>query len=190
MPDCAKIASIPMAAMTEAQCNQMVNSQRVYQSAAADPTAQRDGDEQMTCEQISAELHQQTYTKPDAAHLAEFKASTQQEQAINAKQQAEGNAVIARQTAEVHAASAVDTATEVATMGLVRGRAGQAVEAKQAAENEAMRKRMAAERHPTDERMTASMTTMVGDVTQQLSANPRLARLMQLANDKHCKGIH
>jgi hypothetical protein len=38
--------------------------------------------------------------------------------------------------------------------------------------------------------MTASMTTMVGDVTQQLSANPRLARLMQLANDKHCKGIH
>ena len=28
---------------------------------------------------------------------------------------------------------------------------------------------------------------MIGDVTKQLSANPRLARLFQLANQKRCK---
>ena len=40
-------------------CNQMVNAQRAYQGAAADPAANRAGDEQLTCDQIFEELHQQ-----------------------------------------------------------------------------------------------------------------------------------
>ena len=188
MPDCAKVGSISTAAMTEAQCNQMVNAQRAYQAAAADPAANRAGDEQMTCEQIFDELHQQSYTKLDAGHVTDLKAATEQEQAMNAKQQEEEKVIVAKQTAEYRAAGAADTATELATMGLVRGRATDAVNAKKTVEDAENNKRMLAERHPTDQHVMGAMTTVGVDLGQQLTANPRLARLMQLANDKHCKG--
>ena len=46
----------------------------------------------------------------------------------------------------------------------------------------------AKENDPKMQRATASVAAFTPQMSQQLLDNPRLARLMQLANDKKCKG--
>ena len=97
------------------------------------------------------------------------------------KQQAENQAA-------VNAASAADTATELATGGLVRGRALDAVEKTIDARNRANNERAIKEDLPTTQKMIGQTADLGADFGQQLQSNPRLARLIQLADTKHCKG--
>jgi len=58
---------------------------------------------------------------------------------------------------------------------------------KKAAERQAQKDRMEAESKPKAERQFTASANMMTDMSKQLSDNPRLARLMELANQKSCK---
>jgi hypothetical protein len=186
--DCAKLASVPNAPMSVEACEKLQGTQQAYNQAASDPSAQRPGDEQMTCAQITAELKQQQYAPQDKTKVAALDATTKEEQkiikkeeAILAKRQAEAQAAVA-------AATAADTATELATAGLVSGHALNAVEKTLDAKDKAEKERVIREDLPTYQRMNSQTADLGSDFGQQLQANPRLGRLIQLADSKHCKG--
>lgn len=186
--DCAKLASMPNAPMTAEACEKFQGAQQAYNQAASDPSAQRPGDDQMTCSQITAELKQQQYAAQDKTKVAELTATTKEEQKIIKKEEA----ILAKRQAEaqtaVAAATVADTATEVATAGLVQGRALNAVEKTLDAKDKAEKERVIREDLPTYQKMNSQTADLGSDFGQQLQANPRLGRLIQLADSKHCKG--
>jgi hypothetical protein len=186
--DCEKLASMPMAPMSLESCKQMMAAQQAYQAGADDPSAMHPGDEQMTCEQISAELAQQQYQAPDRAKVAEAQAATTAYRGKVADVQAEAAVTAARQQAELDAALAADRATTLATGGVVQGRAASKVQQEQMRQNQARNQELQKEMTPMGRRMVDATGNLSGDMGQQLSANPRLARLMKLATDKKCKG--
>jgi hypothetical protein len=186
--DCAKLASVPNAPMSVDACEKLQGTQQAYHQAASDPSAQRPGDEQMSCTQITAELKQQQYTVQDKTKVAGLGATVTEQQQIIHKEEA----ILAKRQAEaqtaVAAATAADTATEVATGGLVRGRALDAVEKTLDAKDKVEKERVMREDLPTTQKMISQTADLGADFGQQLQANPRLARLMQLADSKRCKG--
>jgi hypothetical protein len=194
--DCAQLTSMPAGifAMSPGQvmsvedCQKMQSAQQAYKQAASDPAAARPGDDQMTCAQITAELKQQQYTTPDKSKVAAAQATAGQQQALVQREYANMVKQQAKDQAAVEAASAADTATELATGGLVRGRALQAVEKEQTAEHDANNQRVLKEAQPIEKQQVGQMAGFSSDFAQQLQSNPRLARLMQLADTKHCKG--
>ncbi len=182
--DCNTISS--GAGVSVADCQRMQAAQQAYVQAAA--AGARPGDESMTCEQIAAELHQQQFAAPDknkvaaaTATVAQERVNLQHAEAVAAKTQAEDQAVM-------DAASTADTATELASGGLLRGHsldaAGKAVTEHDAAVSAQLKKEMA----PTQGAMLSQVAGFGADAAAQTQSNPRLARLMQLANSKRCKG--
>ena len=194
--DCAQLTSMsaghfamaPGQVMSTEDCQKMQSAQQTYTQAGSDPSAMRPGDEQMTCAQITAELKQQQYTPPDKSKVAAAQATAAQQQALIQREEANMLKQQAKDQAAVEAASAADTATELATGGLVRGRALQAVEKEQTAEHDANNQRVLKEAQPIEKQQVGQMAGFSSDFAQQLQSNPRLARLMQLADTKHCKG--
>jgi hypothetical protein len=186
--DCAKLASMPNAPMSLEACEKLQGAQQAYNQSASDPSAQRPGDEQMSCTQITAELKQQQYTAQDKTKVAELDATTREEQKIIKKEEA----ILAKRQAEaqtaIAAATAADTATELATGGLVSGHALRAVEKTLDAQDKAEKERVIREDLPAYKKMNSATADLGADFGQQLQANPRLGRLMQLADAKHCKG--
>jgi hypothetical protein len=186
--DCAKLAGMPNAPMSVEACEKLQGTQQAYNQAASDPSAQRPGDEQMSCTQITAELKQQQYTAQDKTKVAELDATTKEQQKIIKKEEA----ILAKRQAEaqtaVAAATAADTATELATGGLVSGHALNAVEKTLDAQDKVEKERVMREDLPTTQKMISQTAGLGADFGQQLQANPRLARLIQLADAKHCKG--
>ena len=194
--DCAQLTSMPAGifamapgqVMSAEDCQKMQSAQQAYQQAASDPSAARPGDDQMTCAQITAELKQQQYTTPDKSKVAAAQATAGQQQALVQREYQNMLKQQAKDQAGVEAASAADTATELATGGLVRGRALQAVEKEQTAEHDANNQRVLKEAQPIEKQQVGQMAGFSSDFAQQLQSNPRLARLMQLADSKRCKG--
>jgi hypothetical protein len=186
--DCTQIASIADAHVSMEACQKMMATQKAYDTALADPSASRPGDEHMNCDQIIAEMKQQQITAPDKAQVASAQAAVADEQAMIAKHQKEAAVQQAKDQALVDAASATDRATEMATMGVVRGRALEAAEKTVDAQDKAMNRRMLDESKPTDTKMLNTTADLASGVGTQLTANPRLARLTQLANTHHCHG--
>lgn len=187
-PDCAQIAAMPDAHVSLEACQKMMASQQAYNGALTDPSAARPGDEQLSCEQIMAEMKQQQISAPDKAQVAEAQSAAKDEQAMLAKHQKEAAVQQAKDQARDNAASAADRATEMATMGMVSGHALAAAEKVNDAEDKAMNRRMLDEAKPTDTRMLNSTADLATGAASQLSANPRLARLVQLANTHRCRG--
>jgi len=186
--DCDHLPSSAAAVFSADSCRKMMAAQQAYQSAASDPGAARPGDEQMSCQQIAAELKTQSYVVPDQKTVAEGKAAASQEQAMLASQEAKVTETVVAQSAAVAAAGAADTATEVATAGVVHPNTASHLQQTFERQNKAMSDQMAAERRPTEQRMTTMTADLASSAGDQLTANPRLARLVQLANAKHCKG--
>jgi hypothetical protein len=186
--DCAKLASMPNAPMSLEACEKLQGTQQAYNQAASDPSAQRPGDEQMTCSQITAELKQQQYAVQDKTKVAALDATTKEQQKIIKKEEA----ILAKRQAEAQAAvataTAADTATELATGGLVSGHALRAVEKTLDAQDKVEKERVMREDLPTTQKMISQTADLGADFGQQLQSNPRLARLIQLADSKHCKG--
>jgi len=186
--DCASIAANPNANMSRESCEKLMGAQQAYQRAAADPSAARAGDDQMTCEQIITELHAQSYTAPDQTRVAQGQALAAQQQSTAKRQIDEVQRTIAVQSAALAAAGATDRATEMATMGVVNPNREGALAETFEKQNKAMNERMVRESKPIAHGLMTSTADFAADAGQQLSANPRLARLVQLANAKHCKG--
>ena len=84
--DCAKLAGMPNAPMSLEACEKLQGTQQAYNRAASDPSAQRPGDDQMSCAQITAELKQQQYTAQDKTKVAELTTTTKEEQKIIKKE--------------------------------------------------------------------------------------------------------
>ncbi len=185
--DCAKIAAMPHSGMSLETCQQMLAAKQAYDAGAADPAAQHPGDAQMSCEQIAAEMRAQPWQAPDQAKVAEGQAAAKGFQGKMKEQQAEVAAVAARENAELAAARVADLKVQVATAGVVQGQVTKRVAEAQQAENKVIGERMAAEREPYQQRLMNSAGSVIGDAAQQLNANPRLARLMELSREKKCR---
>jgi hypothetical protein len=96
--------------------------------------------------------------------------------------------VMAQEQVKVDAAAAADRATELATGGLVNPNAASAAALAAQARVKVVGERQAAERRPTEQKMIGGVADLGVDAAQQLTSNPRLARLMQLAQSRGCKG--
>ena len=182
--NCDQIAAMPNAGMDRATCEQMNQAATAYRTGANDPAAARPGDEAMTCDDIKAELMQQTYTPPPAEHVASAQAAGRDYMAKSGELQAEANAMAMSSAAE-------NTAASVAAMvNPIAGRAAEAAAAAhQEAEQKALNAKAKAELQPRYHTLMSSTGTLVGDMTPQLQSNPRLARLISLAQEKHCHGM-
>jgi hypothetical protein len=178
--NCEQMAAAAHGSISVEACKQMMGAQAAYVAAANDPTASRPGDDKMNCDQIVAEVKQQQFTAPDKAKLAEAQAASTDMQQTLAKQQKE---VTEKALAENAALLASD-----ASLGGLTGATTRLAE-KFDAENKAMGERMAKESAPKVERTTNATGEIVADMGKQLTENPRLARLMQMASAKKCKGL-
>jgi hypothetical protein len=177
--DCEQMAAISRGTFTVESCTQMLGAQKARDSALADPRASRPGDDKMTCDEIAAEIKQQPIKTADAAKVAEAQAATADFQRTAAKQQAEVNATAAKDAAEELAKT---------PKSLFEPNAVAAAEAKKKeAEQKAKGERMAAEMKPKAEREMTAGANLVGDFGKQLEDNPRLAKLFEMATQKHCQ---
>ena len=181
--DCGMAAANPDAGMDRASCEQMNQAALAYYNAQHDPSAVRPGDEQMSCEDIKAEFMRQPVTAPNAQHVAAAQGATSAYMAETHKLEGEAAAASAALSAQAAAASALSVANPLA------GRAAdqvvnQEIEATQRALNAQAR----AEATPLARNMNSATAAVVGDASSQLQDNPRTARLVALANEKHCRG--
>lgn len=158
-------------------CQQMMGAQQALTTALADPRASKPGDDTMTCEQIVAEIKQQPFTAPDSAKVTEAQEALDDQQKTIAKEKKEAEAMVIKETAE---ASLVSTLVPVNAVAAAEAKR---IEAEQKAANE----RMAKELTPKMERSFNALGSLTEDMGKTLTANPRLAKLFQLANAKRCK---
>lgn len=177
--NCEQMAANSHGTVSVEACNKMMGAQQAYNAALSDPSALRPGDDKMACEQIIAEMKQQQFAAPDSAKVAEAQASTADLQKTIAEQQKEAAERAAAQNAALLATTL--------TGGGITGTTERLAE-KFAEENQAASERAAKETAPKAERTTSAAGTFAADAGQQLTANPRLARLVQLASEKRCKG--
>jgi hypothetical protein len=139
---------------------------------AADEPGAMPGDESMTCEQIAAELA--PYAK-QMAGVFEPLAQTQKEVVARAQ------AHVAEAMPEAMAATAGALATSADKTGMASKVYGQAEAAMQAAQwNRAL-----AEDKPLFDKANRQMNAAVAQAAP-LQSNPRIQRLMQLAQQKNC----
>ena len=181
--NCDMVAANPDAGMDKASCDAMNQAAASYYNSQHDPAASRPGDESMTCAGIKAEFMQQPMVPPSHEHVAAAQAATADVSAETAKLQAQAAAQSAALSAQSMAASALSVANPIA------GRAAdQAVNSEQQAMEAADNAQAHAEALPLERKSNAATAAVVGDVTTQLNDNPRTARLVALASEKHCRG--
>ena len=177
--DCEQMAAASRGSMSVESCKQMMASMQAYQTATADPSASRPGDDKMTCEQIIAEMKQQPITVPDQAKVAEAQQATDAMQKKLAEDQAEVDKIAAQQTAENLASHVADQFLPNSVLA--------AKAAAQQKQQDAAKEKMEKETAPVVERSTAATAGLATDMGQQLTTNPRMAKLVQMASAKHCK---
>jgi hypothetical protein len=176
---CEQIAASSHGSISVEACNKMMGAKQAYDAALSDPSAPRPGDDKLTCEQITAEIKQQQFTAPDSDKVAEAQSATADLQKTLAEQQKEAAERAAAQNAALLATTLTGGGFTGATSRLAE---------KFAQENKAAGERAAKESAPKAERTTSATGALVADAGEQLTANPRLARLIQLASEKRCKG--
>lgn len=185
--DCSALAADPKSPMSADLCRQMTNSARQAEAATKDTRGARPGDDAMSCTDIEREMGTMRGGLSDASR-AEGNAATAQYGAVMGSQMAKIQAEGAAATAATTAAAAADLATQFATGGLVNPHTAAIVQQVAQAHSLAEGERMAQERRPTEQRLLKAVGNNTQEMTQQLQANPRLARLVSLAMAKECKG--
>ena len=177
--DCEKMAKESRGSISVDSCKQMMATMQAYQKATSDPSASRPGDDKMTCDQIVAEIKQQPFTRPDQAKVADAQGATDALMKKTAEDQAAVNALVAKQSAENISTIAVDQFLPNSV---------QAARAKEQQREQAeLNAKIEKETAPLAERSIAATASLASDVGQQVSSNPRLAKLMQMASAKRCK---
>jgi hypothetical protein len=178
---CNQLKAMPNPPMSYDACMQLAASQQAMQAAQNDPAGVRPGDDAMTCDQIKAEFAANGGLKIDKTQMAQSQAATQNFIAKNKQIQGEARAMEARETATNVAAAA-------AAYTPFGGAAAAAAQARQAADTAALNAKAQKELVPTQQQMTSSTAGMMTNVSAQMQANPRQARLMSLAQQKNCRG--
>ena len=173
---CEQMSAASHGSVSVEACKQMMAAQQAYTAAASDPSASRPGDDKMTCEQIAAEMKQQPFTAPDQANVTEAQTALDDLQKQIDKDKAEGTALVIKETAEESLASKLVPVNAVAAADTKRIRA----------EQDTLNQKIAKETQPKVELSFNALGGLTEDVTKQIAANPRLARLYQLSTQKHC----
>jgi hypothetical protein len=181
--NCDAIAANPDSGMDKASCESMNQAASSYYNAQHDPAAARPGDDAMSCDDIKAEFMQQPVTAPSQQHEQAAQAATTDYMAKQSQLEAQALAQQKALSAAAMAASAASMANPIA------GRAAdQAVTAAQQSMEAADNAQSRAELLPRMRKVTSSTAAVVGDITPQMDSNPRIGRLVELANEKHCHG--
>jgi hypothetical protein len=141
----------------------------------------------MTCADIVAEMKALQSVGPSEATREESACAAKKYQKTLARQQAEVNALGVTATAAVNAAAAADAAVTVASGGVVQGHAAEAAQQAALAQGRVVGERMAEERRPDEERLAKATGSASEEMGAQVQANPRYARLIQLAIARNCQ---
>jgi hypothetical protein len=176
---CAQLASMPNAPMSVASCQAMLGMASRMGAVANDPSARRPGDDSMSCAAIFAELRTMAGVGISEANAARNQAALDESKALGKRQAAETGAFIA----ETYALGAVAGVVGAFTPNFV----GAAIAAAWQAQAVALGTRQMAEQAPVRARATEAMTASMDELTRSMEANPRFARLGQLAADKRCE---
>jgi hypothetical protein len=175
--DCEQMAASSRGVITVESCKQLMAAQQTYTNAVNDPRASKPGDDTMTCDQIATEIKQQPFTPPDAAKTTEMQAAVKDQQDTIKKQSREAAQLQAKESAEMVAAS---------RLAWVSNYLAAKAEEKILQEQKAAGELMAKESAPKAQRSITATADMVADFSKQLSENPRLAKLVFMADQKRC----
>ena len=173
---CEQMSAASHGSVSVEACKQMMAAQQAFTAASSDPSASRPDDNKMTCEQIAAEMKQQPLTAPDHAKVTEAQTSLDDLQQQIDKDKKEGTALVIKETAEESLVSRLVPVNAVAAAETKRIQA----------EQDALNQKLAKETQPKVERSFNALGDLTGEVTKQIGANPRLARLYQLSTQKRC----
>jgi len=186
--DCAAIAQVPNSPMTVESCRQMMAAAQAFSRAAKDERGARAGDEAMSCADIEREMASLSGVGlSENARRENAQAARAYQQQV-AGQMQEAAAAGASATVAVTTAHAADAATTLATGGLVNLGLARATQQSALQASRTMGERMAEERKPQEERLYQAVTQSSTTMAAQLEANPRYARLVQLAGMRECQG--
>ena len=177
--DCKALTSRPGAPMTFEQCQAQIAGHADLMQAMNQPGGERPGDEALSCEQITVELRQVSVAGVSRENRIESAAAGKQLQDAHNAQIAKAGALAAAQTTRSAGAAGVDlvTGTNVA---------GGAATAQNAAEAAALQRQAQAEMGAARDRANRANANARADLATALRANPRMARLIDLAGRKNC----
>lgn len=177
--DCDQLAKLPNAPISVETCKAMMGMAASMEAAASDPRAQRPGDSAMTCPQIFAEL--QTMAGVGISELNIEKSD------VVVK---EGTA-LANQQAGVLTGFMVESIALGAVMGdasaVMPNFVAAAIAAAWQARFIAIGVAAQAAQAPVNAKMKEALQASTGELMDSMQANPRFARLGQLALAKECE---
>ncbi len=177
--ECDKLAGIPNAPISVEACKAMFGMATILEAAANDPRARRPGDEAMTCAQIFDELKTMADVGLSQATSGRMGAVVKEGQATAARGLAEGTAFMAETTA---------IGIAMAAMGpYVPNFVGAAIVTAWQARAVALGARQQAEQAKLSAKVSPAFTAAAAELAQSMQANPRFARLGQLAIQKACE---
>ena len=179
---CDALAGIPNAPMSVQACKAMLGMAGTAErrrSSAADPSASRPGDDQLSCDAIFAEM------STLGGEVLSDAGASQADAAV-----AEGTALGQRHAGEtatfIAGSFALGAAMGAASL-VMPGFAAAAIAAAWAGSATAMGTRQVAEQAALRPRRDAAIIASAEDLERAMSANPRFARLSELAMDRECK---
>ncbi len=176
---CDQMAAIPNAPMTPEACRAMLGMAQGMKTSGSDPSAMRAGDENMSCDQINAEMRSVATPMVSAETGAQARAAADAELALRERQQAEAKGFIAGQMAMGVGAAAVGTLPG-------GGYAAMAAQQAMMAQQQAFAQKQAAEAAPVRAQTSQALTATSTEMTRGMQENPRFARLMNLSVQKSC----
>jgi hypothetical protein len=185
--DCDQLAAMPNAPMSLQSCRQAVGAMQAQTAAASDPAAARAGDAAMSCADIAAEMRTMQGVGLSQAQQRENATAVTAYQSKVAEQQGEINRMGIEATAAVNAGLVADTLTQLATGGLVMGRAAQTAQQAALAQGRVRGQQMAEARKPVEQRVTRAVGDSAQAMGQSARSNPRFARLVELAMARQCR---
>jgi len=179
---CDRLAGMPGAPMSAQACRSMLGmagTAERMQSAAADPSARRPGDERLSCEAIFAEMTALGGDVLSGAGAAKADAAVAEGTALGGRQAGEMTTFMAGSFAlgaAMGAASTVMPGFVAAAIAAAWAGTAATMGARQVAEQAALRPRR-------DDAIVASAE----DFERAMTANPRFARLTELGMDRRCE---
>lgn len=177
--DCQALTARPGAPMTLEQCQARTAGHAELMQAMNQPGGERPGDDALTCEQVIAELRTVATPGVSRANGIESAAAGKQLQDATNSQMAKAGALASAQKARSAAGAGLDLATGSNV-------AGGAAAAQNAAETAALQRQAQAEVGAARSRVDRANANSRADLASTLRANPRMARLIDLAGRKNC----
>jgi len=176
---CEQLGSMLNPPMSVAACRAMIGMATSLDAGAADPSAQRPGDDALTCSAIFTELKTMAGVGISDISAARAEADVREGTAMANRQAGELNAFIA----ESYALGAVAGLVGAFTPNFV----GAAIASAWQTQAIALGTRLTAEQAPLRARQSETVLASAKELSQSMNANPRFARLGQLAMNRQCE---